>query len=63
MSIDTHVLIRQIGRPTGMALTEYVLATTALASAWLILDGSPMSLGRALVDLMAAYSFSLSLPW
>jgi len=46
-----------------MAATEYLLASAALSSAWIILDSSPSGLGKALADLLAAYSFSLSLPW
>lgn len=49
--------------PQGMAAAEYLLATTALTSAWLMLDNSPVGLGRALIDVLSAYSFSLSLPW
>jgi hypothetical protein len=49
--------------PAGMAFSEYLLAMTALGGAWLMFDGSAMSLGRALHELMASYTFSLSLPW
>lgn len=49
--------------PRGMAATEYLLATTALTSAWFMLYSSPAGLGRALIDLLSSYSFSLSLPW
>jgi hypothetical protein len=46
-----------------MAFSEYLLAMTALGGAWLMFDGSAMSLGKALDELMASYTFSLSLPW
>jgi hypothetical protein len=49
--------------PVGMAFSEYLLAMTALGGAWLMFDGSAMSLGKALHELMASYTFSLSLPW
>jgi|GEM_PF-2462292 len=54
---------KEIDAPLGMALSEYLLAMVALAGAWLMFDGSAMSLGRALHELMLSYSFSLSLPW
>ena len=50
-------------RPRGMAATEYLLATTALTSAWFMRDSSPAGLGQALIGLLSSYSFSLSLPW
>lgn len=49
--------------PRGMAATEYLLATTALTSAWFMLESSPAGLGQALIGLLSSYSFSLSLPW
>lgn len=49
--------------PRGMAATEYLLATTAMTSAWFMLDSSPAGLGQALINLLSSYSFSLSLPW
>ena len=55
--------IRPSRAPAGMAFSEYLLAMTALGGAWLMFDGSAMSLGRALHELMASYAFSLSLPW
>ena len=54
---------KEMDAPFGMALSEYLLAMVALAGAWLMFDGSAMSLGRALHELMLSYSFSLSLPW
>jgi|688.fasta_scaffold699714_1 hypothetical protein len=55
--------IRVSCAPAGMAFSEYLLAMVALGGAWLMFDGSAMSLGRALHELMASYTFSLALPW
>mgnify|MGYP006280731589 CR=1 FL=1 len=55
--------IRVSHAPAGMAFSEYLLAMIALGGAWLMFDGSAMSLGRALHEWMASYTFSLSLPW
>lgn len=55
--------LKPLGPPRGMAAAEYLLATTALTSAWFMLYSSPAGLGQALIDLLSSYSFSLSLPW
>lgn len=55
--------LQSLQPPRGMAATEYLLATTALTSAWFMLYSSPAGLGQALIDLLSSYSFSLSLPW
>jgi hypothetical protein len=50
-------------RPHGHAIVEYLIAMAGLGVIWLAFERSPAGLGQAISELVASYSFLLSIPW